>query len=83
MRHADSLNWQAVSLNFADLGELLVKHLNRTRFVVLGYTSEHSSATVEELNLRDVDSSLVGQSKLSSIDGLDRLINTSCVDNRL
>ena len=72
-----------MSLNLEDLLEVEVDDLDWTWSVTVSNTCKDGSASFEELDLRDIDTSFVVQHELSIYDGLDRLINTSSVNDAL
>lgn len=59
---SESLNWKTVGLNLKYFLEFEVDDLDWTWFVILSDTGEESSASVHQLDLGNICSSLVGES---------------------
>ena len=83
MGHTDSLNWKTMSLDLEDSFKWESDYLDRAGLVVFSDTCEDGSATVEELNLRNVDTCLISFDFLTVVDLLDGLVDTSSIQNLL
>ena len=71
-----------MSLDLVDSLEVKVDHLDAAGLVVLGNTREQSSASVEHLDLGNVDPGLVIGDEFSLVDSFDSLIDSRGVNQR-
>jgi len=83
LRYSQSLDWQAVGLDFEDFLEVGIDDLDRSWPIIFCNTGEESSASMQKLNLRNVESRFICQNKFSVVDGLDCFVNASSIHNCL
>ena len=80
IRYSQTLNWQGMSLNLEYLFVRVAHDLDRTRFVLLGYTSEDSSSVVHQHDLGESHGLLIPELLLSVLKLSDSLVSTCGVD---
>lgn len=79
--NSHSLERRRVCLHFRNLGEGKVNDLNGSRLATFGDTSEHGATTVQNADLRNVETDLVRQRQLALLNHLDAFVHTGRVHN--